>query len=83
MTILRDLDYVKGLQANLRSALGGEQGKEVVKFLEQLCGWYDFNATDTNTILLAHGKRQVLATIKTLLELKPEEIVAIAQQKEL
>lgn len=79
---LTDLDYVKTLKGNLRATLDTEAGKEVVKFLETLCGWYDFSATETNQILIAHGKRQILATIKTLLELSPEQIVALAIEKE-
>jgi hypothetical protein len=81
MKSLTDIDYVKGLKGNLRASLDTETGKEVIKFLEQLCGWYDFSETDPNRILIAHGKRQVLATIKTLLELTPELIVAIAKEK--
>jgi len=79
---LTNIDYVKGLKSNLRASLETEQGKEVIKFLEDLCGWYDFNEIDPNKILVAHGKRQVLATIKTLLNLNAEQIVAIAVQKE-
>jgi len=79
---LTNIDYVKGLKSNLRASLETEQGKEVIKFLEELCGWYDFNEIDPNKILVAHGKRQVLATIKTLLNLNAEQIVAIAVQKE-
>ena len=82
MNSLTNIDYVKGLKSNLRASLETEQGKEVIKFLEELCGWYDFNEIDPNKILVAHGKRQVLATIKTLLNLNAEQIVAIAVQKE-
>ena len=82
MNSLTNIDYVKGLKSNLRASLETEQGKEVIKFLEELCGWYDFNKIDPNKILVAHGKRQVLATIKTLLNLNAEQIVAIAVQKE-
>lgn len=80
--MLTDIDYVKGLKSNLRASLETDQGKEVIKFLEELCGWYDFNETDPDKILVAHGKRQVLATIKTLLNLTADQIVALAVQKE-
>lgn len=82
MKNLSNIEYVKGLQSNLRGTLGTIPGIEVMKFLESLCGWYDFKETDPVSIQIAHGKRQVLATIKTLLELKPEEIVALAQEKD-
>ena len=82
MSNLTNLDYVNGLQSNLRATLGTDAGKEVIKFLDGLCGWYDFSETNPDLILIAHGRRQVLATIKTLLDLKPEQIVAVALEKE-
>ena len=82
MTDLADLDQVKTLQAHLRATLDTPAGVELVKFLEDVCGWYDFSETDPNLILVAHGKRQVLATIKTLLRCTPDQIVTIAQPTE-
>jgi hypothetical protein len=82
MIDLTDIEYVKGLQMNLRASLESESGKEVLKFMEELCGWYDLNAKETNDILIAHGKRQVYATLRTLLDFKPEQVVAVAQPKE-
>jgi hypothetical protein len=81
MIDLSSLEDVKGLQANLRPLFQGAPGKEVMKFLEQVCGWYDFKDSDTNSILIKHGKRQVLATIKTLLEVSPEQIVALTKEQ--
>lgn len=83
MTNLKDTGEVKALQSNLRASLDTPQGKEVIAFLEQICGWYDFYETDPNMILIKHGKRAVLATIKTLLEYNPDQIVAIAKKEEL
>ena len=77
MIDLKNSDDVKSLQSNLRASLDTPQGKEVINFLEEICGWYDFSEIDPNMILIKHGKRQVLATIKTLLELTPEQIVAL------
>ncbi len=74
---MSDIGYVRALQSNIRASLDTPQGKEVMAFLEDICGWYDFSELDPNMILMKHGKRQVLATIKTLLKLKPEEIVAL------
>ena len=83
MIKLDDIHQVKILKSNLRASLETDAGREVMKFLEQVCGWYDFTEIDPNLILITHGKRQVLATIKTLLELAPEQIVAIAKEKEI
>lgn len=82
MINLADIKDVQALQASLRAVFDGPQGKEVIKFLEQIAGWYDFSSTEPNEILIAHGKRQVLATIKTLLDHNPEQIVQIAKAKE-
>lgn len=78
---LSDPEQVKALQSNLRASLDSPQGKEVITFLEEICGWYDFSQTDPNSILINHGKRQVLATIKTLLRLNPDQIVALTQKE--
>ena len=80
MINLSNPEDVRGLQSNLRASLGTPQGQEVMKYLEELCGWFDFQDTDPNTILIKHGKRQVLATIKTLLEHSPEQIVALTKE---
>lgn len=82
MIDLTNIDHVQALQATLRVTLDTPQGVELITFLEQVCGWYDFNETDPNKILIAHGKRQVLATIKTLMRLPAEQIIAMANQLE-
>lgn len=79
MIDLTKLEEVTVLKNNLRGTFETLQGLEVMKFLEQICGWYDFNETDPNAILIKHGKRQVLATIKTLLDSTPEQIVALTK----
>lgn len=80
MRDLTDIEYVKSLQSNLRATLDTPQGMEVLQFLETLCGWYDFSETDPNLILMGHGKRQVLATLKTLLRANPEQVVQLATE---
>lgn len=82
MIRLDNISDVKALQTNLRASLGSPAGKEAMSFLEGICGWYDFKETDPNAILIAHGKRQVLATIKTLLELSADQVVSIVKTKE-
>ena len=83
MNKLTDLRYVKDLQNNLR-IFDTEQGKEVMRFLETACGWYEsiFDPVNRDIILLNAGKREVIATIKTLMTLTPEQIVAMAKEKE-
>jgi hypothetical protein len=81
MIDLSSVEDVKTLKNNLRHSLETDPGKEVIKFLEQICGWYDFKETDPNSILIAHGKRQVLATLKTLMKLDADQVVEIAKSE--
>lgn len=81
MIDLSNIDDVKGLQANLRATLDTPAGKEVMKWLEEICGWYDFYDVEPAIIQIKQGKRSVLATIKTLLDHKAEEIVALTNKE--
>lgn len=81
---LADIDYVKGLQSNLHAVFDSPQGKEVMKFLEEAVG-YDasiFDPQSNENTWINDGKRQVVATIKSLLKYKAEDIVSIARTKE-
>ena len=80
MINLNNIEDVKALQSHLRVSLDTPPGKEVIKFLEVICGWYDFNDIDPNMILIKHGRRSVLATIKTLLEHPAETIVTLNKE---
>jgi hypothetical protein len=81
---LSDINDVKGLQSNLHTIFDGEPGKEVMRFLEFSCGWYEsiFDPVNKERILINAGKREVLATIKTLLKLPAEQIVSMVKQRE-
>lgn len=88
MTILRhdlkDLKYVQGLQSNLHATFDSAQGKEVMRFLEAAVG-YDasvFDPLSRENTWIQDGERQVVATLKTLLKEKAEDIVSLAKQKE-
>ena len=81
---LLDIGYVKGLKQNMATTFETPQGKEVMEFLEASCGWYDsiFDPESRDRTLINAGRREVVATIKTFLRHSPEQIVALAQQKE-
>lgn len=84
MNSLTDIRYVKDLQANLRATLDTPAGKEVMRFLESIGGWTPniFDTLDTNEVIARDANRRLIGTIKSLLELSPEQIVALAKQKE-
>ena len=81
LTSIRD---VKGLHSNINSTFNTPQGKEVLTFLEEACGWYEsiFDPDVKDRILINAGRREVVATIKTFLKHPPEQIVVMAKQKE-
>lgn len=81
---LTNINEVKALQSNIHATFDTPQGKEVMRFLEVSCGWYEsvFDVVDKERILVNAGRREVVATIKTLLENSAESIVALAKSKE-
>ena len=84
MNKLTDRDYVAGLKSNIHATFESPQGKEVMKFLEQTCCWYRsvWEPGSPDMTLINDGKRQVVATIKTIMECNPDQIVEMARQKE-
>ena len=72
------------LKSNMHTVFDSPQGKEVMKFLEINCCWYQsiFVPASPDLTLINDGKRQVIATIKTILECNPEQIAALAQKIE-
>lgn len=82
MVDLKDIDQVKGLQSNLRVTFESAPGKEVLKFMKEIGGWWptNFDSMETNAIIARDANRKLLGTIRTLMDLTPEQIVAMAQQ---
>jgi len=81
---LTDIRFVKDLQSNLRASLDTPAGKEVMRFIESIGGWTPniFDTLETNEVIARDATRRLIGTLKTLLELSPEQIVALAKQKE-
>lgn len=81
---MTDISDVKALQSNLHATFDGPQGQEVMRWLEDIVG-YDasiFDPLSKENTWIQDGKRQVVATIKTLLKHKAEDIVSLAKSKE-
>jgi len=79
-----DKRAVKGMKQNMVQVFETPAGQEVLKFLEESCGWYEsiWDPVDRDRVLINAGRREVVATIKTFLEQPPEIIHALAQKKE-
>lgn len=84
MNKMTDPEYVKALKANLHTVFGTPQGQEVMRWLEISCGWYHsvYSPQDPNMTLINDGKRQVVATIKTVMECTVDQVVAMTTVKE-
>ena len=82
MNKLTDIRYVKDLQNNLR-IFDSPQGKEVMLFLESIGGWTPniFDTLETNEVIARDANRRLIGTIKTLMILTPEQIVALANKE--
>ena len=84
MNNMTDKNYVSGLKSNMHACFDTPQGKEVMRFLELTGCWYRscWDPQHPDMTLINDGKRQVVATIKTILECSPEQIINLAKQKE-
>lgn len=75
---------VRQIKSDLHVVFDTPQGKEVMKFMQQLGGWFPnvWDSMDTNDIVARDANRRLIGTIRTMLELSPEQIIALAKQKE-
>lgn len=81
---MTDIKYVEGLKSNFHATFDTPQGKEVMSYLEKSCCWYRsvYDPQSPELTLINDGKRQVLATIKTILECSPDQIQQVAMRAE-
>lgn len=84
MIDLTDILYVQGLKSNLKTVFETPQGQEVFRFLEEIGSWNPkvWDSMDTNSIVARDANRRLLGTVRTIIELEPEQIVALAKQQE-
>ena len=80
MIDLTKRDEAAALISNLHATFDSPQGKEAMAFMEQIGGWVptNFDSGDTNDIIARDANRRLIGTIKTLLTLGPEQVVALA-----
>ena len=77
------LDRAKELQSNMKVCFDSPQGKDVMSFLEKTCCWYDtvYDSADRDMTLIKAGRREVLATIKNMMRLTPEQIQVLGDDE--
>lgn len=83
MIDMTSLDEVRTLKANLHATYDSPQGKEAMRFMKDISGWFPtiFDSNETNDIIARDANRRLLGTIRTILELSPEQIVALANRE--
>jgi len=81
---LANREEAAAIKSNMHATFDSPQGKEVMTFLEQTCCWYQSCLVpgSSDHTLINDGKRQVLATIKTILKCSPDEISALINSAE-
>ena len=80
MIDIKSEDYIKGLESDLRTS----SGQAIVAFLEEACGYDNsvYAPNNPDMTLINDGKRQVIATLKTLLKVTPAEFIKLVKSKE-
>ena len=76
---LNTIDEIKGVQSNLIAVFGTPQGKEVMGYLEDIGSWWPRmdDSGETNEIIARDANRRLIGTLKTLLQLTPEQVMAL------
>jgi hypothetical protein len=82
MINLADPKEAKALKSNVHATFDSPQGKEVMKFMEQIGSWTPnvMDPMDTNSIVARDANRRLIGTLKTILEISSDQIVALATE---
>ena len=75
------LDDAKALKMNIHATFESPQGQETMKFIEKIGSWYPSikDSNETNSIIARDANRKLIATLKTILNLTPEQMVYITE----
>jgi hypothetical protein len=78
-----DINEAKTLKSNMHATFDSEHGKEVMKFIEKIGNWYPSinDSMETNNIVARDATRRLIATIKTILKLSPEQIEILTKEQ--
>jgi hypothetical protein len=67
------------LKSNMHATFDSPQGKEVMRYIEKIGNWMPtmFDEMDTNSIVARDANRRLIGTIKTIMEISPDQIEAL------
>lgn len=77
------LDEAKTLKNNIHLTFESPQGKETMKFMKQIGSWWPHvsDSMDTNAIVARDANRRLLGTIRTIMDLTPEQILTLINKE--
>ena len=74
-------DEAAALKSNMHATFESPQGKEVMRFIEKIGTWIPsiYDSMDTNAIVSRDANRRLIGTLKTIIELSPDQIVTLTE----
>ena len=76
------LEQAQALKQNIHATFDSPHGQETMKFIEKIGSWYPHmkDLNDTNSIVARDANRKLIATLKTISNLTPEQIVYLTEE---
>lgn len=80
MVDLTDPAQAKALKQDIDYIFNTPQGKNVMRFMQEIGGWFPtvFDSNETNDIIARDANRRLIGTLRTMMEIAPEQIVTLA-----
>ena len=77
-----NIQQAQALKNNVHLTFETAHGKEVMKFMEKIGCWIPnvFDSGETNEIIARDANRRLIGTLKTIMEIDAEQIVALTQE---
>ena len=78
------LDEIKLLKQNVHLVFDSPQGQEVMKYIEKIGNWYPtiYDSMETNAVIARDANRRLIGTLKTIMELSSEQIIALMGEED-
>ena len=78
-----NINEAKSLKSNVHTVFDSDAGKEVMKYMEKIGCWIPnvFDSGDTNEIIARDANRRLIGTLKTIMNLTPEQIAALTTEE--
>lgn len=73
------LEEAKILKHNVMATFETPQGKETMKYLEKISQWIPskYDSGDTNDIIARDANRRLIGTLKTIMNITAEQMMAL------